>query len=92
MPRDIATFFNCNAARRLLEKAIKPPTNNMVPADFYDVRDYGLLRLILMNAQRPAAIRSITERAFEEAHRSDDGWFSIAVSHCVRLRFSIKNV
>lgn len=79
MPSDIAEFLNCPAVSEIKEKALNP-SMDVVPADFFDVRDFLLLRLIQTNAQRPMAVRNITQKTIQKAKITSDGWATMTVS------------
>ena len=79
MPNGIVEILNCPAVNEIKDKALNPKTE-VVPADFYDVWDFLLLRLVQTNGQRPIAVRNITEETLKKAHITSDGWATLTVS------------
>lgn len=78
-PEELTAFLNCNYAIELKRKAMEP-TELVTAQDFRDVRDFLLFKLIHTNAQRPKAIRSVTESIVEDAVPAGKGWANLLVS------------
>ena len=78
-PEDIEKFLASDIATHCEDVARRQPENETSPIDFYDFRDYLLSRLIQTNAQRPQAIRSITEETVKKATVDEEGWATVTV-------------
>lgn len=79
IPADIRRFFESDVAEHWTTLATKPKWE-VVQSEFYDVRDFLILRILQTNAQRPQAVRSITERVVNRANANEDGWATLAVN------------
>ncbi|CAC5379905.1 unnamed protein product [Mytilus coruscus] len=79
IPEDIAAFLSSTPSNRCRELALKPPMK-VVASDFYDVRDFIIMRILQTNAQRPMAIRGMTHRNISMAKRIDDGGALVTVA------------
>ena len=79
LPADIQHYLMSDATRGI-EHQIENPSLQVVPSDFFNIRDYLLLRLLQTNAQRPMAVRNITTKAIDRAKKTDDGGALIMVT------------
>lgn len=79
VPDDIAAFLSSTPSNRCRELALKPPMK-IVATDFYDVRDFIIMRILQTNAQRPMAVRGMTHRCISMAKRTEDGGALVTVS------------
>lgn len=79
IPSDVRQFLDSDIAEHCKTLAMNPKWE-VVKSDFYDVRDFLILRILQTNAQRPQAVRSITERVLNRATTNEDGWATLAVS------------
>ena len=73
VPSDFQDFLNSDIAKDCEKALLRKPKGDVVPSNYYNMRDYLLLRLLQRNAQRPMAIRNITKRAIENSKISEDG-------------------
>ena len=78
-PEDISSFLLSDAAKKCQELALNPPTD-IVPSLFCDVRDFILLRIFQTNAQRPMAVRGITESNVRRTMITENRGAVVAVS------------
>lgn len=79
LPADMSSFLLSDAAKNCQELALSPPID-IVPSQFYDVRDFILLRIFQTNAQRPMAVRNITENIVRRAKITENTGAVVAVS------------
>lgn len=79
LPADMSSFLLSDAAKNCQELALSPPID-IVPSQFYDVRDFILLRIFQTNAQRPMAVRNITENVVRRAKITENTGAVVAVS------------
>jgi hypothetical protein len=66
-------------ATRGIEHQIENPSLQVVPSDFFNIRDYLLLRLLQTNAQRPMAVRNITTKAIDRAKKTDGALIMVTI-------------
>jgi len=79
LPQDICTFLKSPIVKKCEALAKRPP-RDATPNQYYDIRDYLLLRIIQTNAQRTGAVRGITKEHLERAKLADNGGAVVAVS------------
>ena len=79
-PEDLSAFLQSDVAKEAKALALKP-RNQVVPNDFYLIRDFILYRIIQSNAQGPMPVRNISERHIKRAKISEDGGAVISVSN-----------
>lgn len=85
MPIDIQDFLQCDFYKSV-ERKIEENRLQLVPSDFFDVRDLTLLRLLQTNAQRPMPVRNINRLAIERAKQTNEGGAVISVSISLIIR------
>lgn len=79
MPQDICSFLESPIVKKCKALAKRPP-RDVTQNQYYDIRDYLLLRIIQTNAQRTGAVRGITKENLERAKLADNGGAVVAVS------------
>lgn len=78
-PEDIISFLNSPTAKECTALLKKPPME-IVAETFYKVRYFLLWKIIQTNAQRPMAVRNISEKAVHRAKVTESGGCVISVS------------
>lgn len=82
-PDDFANFMHSDVAKQAEDKLKGSVPKEIVPADFFHVRNYLLLRLLQSNAQRPGAIKNLTTQAIDRAHVNDKGAVVMVSQHMI---------
>lgn len=72
-PQEVATFMESDVAKKTEQKIQGDIPLTVEQRDFLDIRNFILLRLILSNAQRPAAIRNISQQSIDRAKVTNEG-------------------
>lgn len=80
LPIDFKNFLKSTVSKECEDALLHRAPIELVPSNFRALRDYLLLRILQANAQRPMAVRNITENAISKAKRSDDDGAVIMVS------------
>lgn len=80
LPEDFKNFLQSDVAKECEETLLHSSPVELGHAQFMDCRDYLLFRILQANAQRPMAVRNITEHSISKAKKNDDGGAVIMVS------------
>ena len=80
LPVDFKNFLESDVSKECERALTTTPPKEMHAPTFVNLRDYLLLRIMQANAQRPMAIRGITEESVRKAKTTEDGGAVIMVS------------
>ena len=80
LPIDFKNFLKSDVSKECEDALLHRASIELVPSKFWALRDYLLFRIMQANAQRPMAVRNITENSISKAKRCDDGGAVIMIS------------